>query len=742
MSRSNTINAIIASRKPIAEKTGKIIVHLRNVSDALYDCSNLLTTALRKSFSDEQKSIVQEIQERQAEIAHLTNSLIPDQIKILDQLQSRFSRSTLNIGVVGNAGQGKSTLLQKLTGLADEEIPTGAKGDCTGAAAIIENVDVAATYADIEFYSESEFLEQVVAPYYRNFGLPQPSTLSAFSESLPDEVKTQEHYDEIEFIERLQKSLNEYRPFFSELQKRIKKSEIRKFTAKSDENGNHLSFWAAVKSARVYCRFPSLAGEKISVGDTPGLGDRVVLEAEERLMKDFGRNIDAIIMLRKVKERGIRKEDVRLFSLVKAAIPELPAEKWTYFIVNVFANDKQNPVTAEALKFLSDDLRSSSLKNIAEYIELDCSDTTAVSKEFDRILNGIASNQSNLDQILYTKRFEEVQRLLRMVTNLATKLSDLFPKNNSNDKELILAQSMFRDDVSGNLAVKLDDLAAAKKEAQDHANEVFLSAVKKIETDLQTIPGLPEVMEMKKAAAKDSLIGAFSLYCQSIRRLTVKYFNELDIALHKIFDDLRDEVKQCFIAEDGGKLGNIIFQQENGQEKSWWASLADEIVTHGETPTAQKNAKQIAEVIRQFETVTLSFRSFLLPRVLPCFNVLNTDHQEHSPFGWKQGLGIEQLIENLRRAAENGVAKAIKLLENCAAEPSIALFAMVEDLHDAVCRTGSSSAAQHIWSSFYAAHRSEIWQEVFQQKEADTKFRNDWHNKVECLKNTADNIDM
>ncbi|MDR2438167.1 MAG: dynamin family protein [Planctomycetaceae bacterium] len=739
MSRSNTINTIIASRQPIAEKTGRMIAHLRKVTDALYGCSDLLTKSLQKSFADEQKSV---IQERQAEITHFVNNLIPDHIKSLDQLQRRFNRSTLNIGVVGNAGQGKSTLLQKLTGLADEEIPTGAKGDCTGAAAILENADVTEAYADIEFYSESEFLEQVVAPYYRNFGLPQPSTLSAFAESLPDDVKTQERSDEIEFIERLQNELHEYRPFFSELQKRIKKSEIRKFTAKSDENGQYLSFWAAVKSARVYCRFPSLTGEKISLGDTPGLGDRAVLEAEERLMKDFGRNIDAIIMLRKVNIRGIRKEDVRLFSLVKSAIPELPAEKWTYFIVNVFASDKQIPATVEALKFLPEDFRNSSLKNIAEYIELDCSDTAAVHKEFDRILNGIAGNQSTLDQILYTKRFEEVQRLLHSVTDLTAKLSALFPKNNSIDKDAMQAQSMFQDDISGNLAVKLNDLVTTKKEAQYHANEVFLNAVKKIETDLKTIPGLPEPIDMKKTAAKNRMTDAFSLYCQLIRRLTVKYFNELDITLHQIFDDLRDEVKQCFLAEDGGKLGKVVFQQENGKEKSWWASLADEIATLGETPKAQENAKQIADVIRQFETVTLSFRSFLLPRVLPCFNVLNTDREEHSTFGWKQGLDIEQLIENLRRAAEKGVANAIKLLENCAAEPSVALFAIVEDLHDAVFRTGSSLAAQHIWSSFYAAHRSEIWQEVFQQKEADTKFCNEWQDKVEHLKNTARNIEV
>jgi len=44
-----------------------------------------------------------------------------------------FSRSTLNIGVIGRARQGKSRLLQSLTGLGTEEIPSG---DRTGKSAM------------------------------------------------------------------------------------------------------------------------------------------------------------------------------------------------------------------------------------------------------------------------------------------------------------------------------------------------------------------------------------------------------------------------------------------------------------------------------------------------------------------------------------------------------------------------------------------------------------------------------
>jgi ATPase subunit of ABC transporter with duplicated ATPase domains len=47
------------------------------------------------------------------------------QLARLDLLKNRFNRDTINIGVIGRAGQGKNLLLQSLTGLSSNEIPTG-----------------------------------------------------------------------------------------------------------------------------------------------------------------------------------------------------------------------------------------------------------------------------------------------------------------------------------------------------------------------------------------------------------------------------------------------------------------------------------------------------------------------------------------------------------------------------------------------------------------------------------------
>ena len=50
---------------------------------------------------------------------------IADVIDLYSAVEARFSRDTVNIGVSGSARVGKSTLLQSVSGLSDQQIPTG-----------------------------------------------------------------------------------------------------------------------------------------------------------------------------------------------------------------------------------------------------------------------------------------------------------------------------------------------------------------------------------------------------------------------------------------------------------------------------------------------------------------------------------------------------------------------------------------------------------------------------------------
>ena len=87
---------------------------------------------------------------------------IQSQLAGLYLLKNRFNRNTINIGVIGRAGQGKSRLLQSLTGLSSNEIPTGDRGHCTGVRSTILHQPGIDIYGEITFHSEASFLQEVI----------------------------------------------------------------------------------------------------------------------------------------------------------------------------------------------------------------------------------------------------------------------------------------------------------------------------------------------------------------------------------------------------------------------------------------------------------------------------------------------------------------------------------------------------------------------------------------------------
>ena len=89
---------------------------------------------------------------------------LDDQLKKLIEratmLEGRFGRDNVSIALVGHARMGKSTILQSITQLGDDVIPTSSYSDCTGAVSIIQNSSEP-FIMEIEYYSADEFLEAV-----------------------------------------------------------------------------------------------------------------------------------------------------------------------------------------------------------------------------------------------------------------------------------------------------------------------------------------------------------------------------------------------------------------------------------------------------------------------------------------------------------------------------------------------------------------------------------------------------
>ena len=127
------IESILQQRKPMSESVKKSLDMLSGVSNALANFSKSCRPILDQSDSAHRE--IKQIFDDANEISDKVEDLRPH----LERLKNRFSRKTLNIAVIGMARQGKSRLLQTITGLTSEEIPDGNKAHCTGVRSDIIN---------------------------------------------------------------------------------------------------------------------------------------------------------------------------------------------------------------------------------------------------------------------------------------------------------------------------------------------------------------------------------------------------------------------------------------------------------------------------------------------------------------------------------------------------------------------------------------------------------------------------
>ncbi len=236
--RTDQIAAILAKRKPFAEKIAVVNENLDSLRDGLLDLQHALASV--EPISDANrlgaldavdgniKKAISDIASRKAELM---------------RLHSRFSRQTLNVGVVGRARNGKSRLLQSLTGLSSREIPDGSGDHCTGARSVVVHRS-GEPFAEVHFYDEDAFLARIISPYYARLGLGSaPSSLRAFASTkippLPENATERIASSKYDHLVGYQLHFAEYSKWLTSTgPKRISHSEIRPFVAQDDPDGN------------------------------------------------------------------------------------------------------------------------------------------------------------------------------------------------------------------------------------------------------------------------------------------------------------------------------------------------------------------------------------------------------------------------------------------------------------------------------------------------------------------------
>lgn len=746
--RAQKIQAILDARRPMAEKANQAADLLNSVETSLKQFKTFVPIYASKIEGD----TTQKILNLEPEADGILSKIAVEKSK-LSLISARFLRPTLNIGMAGRARQGKSRFLQVLTGLTSDEIPTGNKLHCTGAPSVIVNQDIDTAFAEIKFHTSRSFLEDVVAPFFERLGLGDaPSTLSEFRSCkilpIPKDTSLDKTSDE-EFIKKLhflQKNLSGYEEHLTGQRLQIPKEEIRAFIAQDDKdgrredsNGKPYCKWVAVQLATVYCRFAYQDLGSIALADTPGIGD-FVSGAEDRLVSMIGRNLDVLFFMRMPEGIGamIKPEDTALHSVIMRAIPELSIKDWSYFIINKVLPPAEGNNLGQITSF-EEMLKNSAIRT-KETLVVDCNDPKEVEIVFNRLLDDIAGNLGQLDKQLFDRHSEELRLLGVDIKAFAAKTAAALPKV----AVVAVNQTTINNEFSKvwvKLAFQLTEVAKLYSEKREFEDEDFMAASKAIfegnddpskgfvSMGLNSGPQLPETAIIAKEAAAGQLPLWHSNKVHELRVNISNAFETLDKCLDASFNRLREELLLAFKSEEGGRL--IRLQGE--PPENLWAILLKLWEGH-------QDGEIMCNAINKLLSASLSFRGFIQPQIRKCLDVLDSSSPNAAPFAATPGDSPEIVKEKLEMAWEKACYDSQQEIKKLSKIPSMAKFATVEDFVDATLRSGGAIGAEKRWNVFYGENRGEIWPDVFEKLEADTRLRKEWELAVSKLNEASSRL--
>ena len=718
-SRALQITKIIEKRRPLAEKIETVENNLKNLSDALVALEKQRDQLIDKvddpAIADKLGKIDYSDLKRTIEI----------ELNALASLKSRFSRNTLNIGVVGRARQGKSRLLQSLTGLSQSEIPDGSGQHCTGVRSnIYHKLEVTEPYAEVRFHNERSFLDEVIAPYYRQLELGRtPHTIQDFANNplpkLPKELaeKSQaaakyEHlYKYYQQIESYRDALLESSPH-----RRISQNEIREYVAQDTMDGKRDYFnYLAVREVDIVCCFPHVDIGQIALVDMPGLGDTGIGD-EERMIKTLGQDIDFVLFVRMPKPTGDfwGKEDVELYEMASDALKELPIKEWSFMVLNQLNDIYNNRNNCESLK---NNIAEKHI-NVQRVIIANCADSDeAQEKILAQVLDYLGNSIEQLDNKYANACKERLANIYEEVNDKLEKANNVWRQAVKDDwysKYVKLFNKFWKD-----LTKDLENLISSMSSKRDVDDNRFKLAVKAAIAECRSNPGIPSLQEIQeKAHAEGAKMSAYAECLHEVRTHLSKQFLSLDIALKKSLEEAKSDVVKVMTIE--GRLGKIA----EGTGSDFLKKITEKIPEHLD------GLKLGFETLATFE---LQYRGLVQHRIRKHLDVLipdRTPYKLEAGFFNKSSPPHEKIESNLKKAQAEAVNNCEKELNNLLKEPSQAGFAIIEEFVDRVLRAEN---VRMQWEIFLQEIAEDVWSDEYKKSKLGSQLKEHWLDKVKVL---------
>lgn len=637
---------------------------------------------------------------------------------VLDRIQKRFGRGRLQIGVLGRARQGKSTLLQRLTGLDDTVIPSGNTDHCTGARSVIVNdPDARPPFGVIRFLTPDRFLAENVLPYYQFFSRehalpPPPTTLDEFSRADLRSPRLEKLAREggnptnkVNHLRRLQAELPTFRGLLGQPDQTVAITDVRRFVAQLDARNGRQTEYLAVDHAEIRCPFPR-AEDVGGIGcvDMPGLGD-TGLGQEELLVRTMAEEIDLVLFTRKPDPDGDhwKPEDLELFHVAERALGGLlPIGRWMVLLLN----RRANPSNDHTIVLLKDKREKEGIL-VARTLEADCSDPADVAAcVLDPLLDLLEKDLGELDGLYLRNVRGELAAFARTVQARCAAARQLVPPTRlgGTDVENELLRRLHRE-FDRSLPVRLGQLLAELSTSRGESDPLLRTAVEaalgpvRDRTDTALLPTAAEMSELH--AQKGGWPGAVQEAMNRMRSGLTNRLLGLDVTLHQSFADAKTRVVGAIEAA-GLTLGTTDPARLEG--------LAREAV-----------CPQLAGAFHFLAEFRLTYFGFIHHRIRQELNPLTPD--ANPLLTAATVTTATEAVALLSHSLGQAIYQIDKRMKEILVEPSVARFAMVEEFCDQVLRR---MGVQEEWEQFTRSHGEQLWPGRFDKARGDAGLYREW----------------
>lgn len=558
-----------------------------------------------------------------------------DMLKKFSQLTDRFNRDDICIGIGGAARMGKSTFLQAVTGLGDDQIPTSDKYFTTAGRSLIVNATEAVAIADM--HTERSFLEKVIAPMCREIGIQAPASLDELkSLKLPQGDSQQE----IDVINRLKDTIDNLSSISKELtgqkQRRINIENIRDFVAYPDGGMIKAGKFMAVDKITIYAPFPGSEVKQLRVVDLPGLGEagRNLAEVQTEGMQDV---CDATLLMKRPDNANLAwtlNDTTALDAIKKASLLE-DQTKYTAILANVDGDTKDR--ADDCVKNIENQLSKTSQDRHFEIIRCDARDRDAVTnKTMPEILRFLAKNLPDLDKTIFEKTEKEAEQTKEGLRQALSKVKEALGQLTHNYTG---SSYDFQIKLYDKLVKELTEYSEKLQADAEGIDQAWIDEVLRVTGEVKKW-----IADGCGYSSKQALVQEIEKEIKAVKGYPATVVNQLRIAFREQWEVIDEHLQERIAKVLDGFIETIqkctnSFIPEREQNTELLPAIRKQLKTTAEklmnapdqAPGDEKALSGLATPLRRLAEFDIRFRFHLEPTLIAATEMLNSLSEKLPP---------------------------------------------------------------------------------------------------------------